>query len=66
MSKLTPNQKEALHIAIAAIYFNDSSDYESALWSIVKELGGEEAIKDLEKNPSEAFRKYHTDPSSLD
>lgn len=30
--------KKALETAVAAIYFNDSSDYEGALWDIVRHL----------------------------
>lgn len=32
----------ALKVAVSAIYFNDSSDYETALYVIIKELTGSE------------------------
>ena len=33
----------ALKEAISAVYFNDNSDYESALYSIICHLGGDKA-----------------------
>lgn len=56
-NEMTNNEK-ALGEAIAAIYFDDSSDYESALWIIIKLLGGEYAVDMLEKNRSEAYKLY--------
>jgi len=52
------NTKEALSIAVKAIYFDDSSDYLSALWEIVNILGGNEAAELLENDESKAFEKY--------
>jgi len=49
---------KALAVAVAAIYLNDSSDYETALWQVVKNLGGEEAVDLLESDSEEAFRVY--------
>lgn len=34
-NELSGNVKEALNIAAQAIYFNDNSDYLSALWDVV-------------------------------
>jgi hypothetical protein len=48
----------ALKEAITAIYFADSSDYLSVLWTIVEILGGEEAAELLEKDESKAYKKY--------
>ena len=53
-----PDVKKALSEAVAVIYFDDSSDYPSALWAIVKALGGEEAADLLEENGSAAYEKY--------
>ena len=53
------NIKNALCKAVDAIYFNDNSDYESALWGIIRELGGQEAVDLLEQNPKAAFDKYN-------
>lgn len=51
-------EKEALKIAIEAIYFNDNSDYLTALWDIVKCL--DTKMCDLAmKNISKAFKKTH-------
>ena len=52
------NKKLALEKAVAAIYFNDNSDYEGYLWEIVKILGGEKAVKLLEKDENKAYKKY--------
>ena len=48
----------ALSEAVLAIYFHDNSDYETALWRIVKFLGGDEVVELLENNEEEAFHKY--------
>ena len=37
---LTPADREALRGAVAALYFDDSADYETALWSVVVALLG--------------------------
>jgi hypothetical protein len=47
---------EALKAAVAALYFNDSSDYESALWTVVRELCPQMAEL-LEANPSGAYHQ---------
>lgn len=49
---------KALSVAVRAIYFADSSDYLSALWDIVKALGGAEAADLLEKDENAAYEKY--------
>lgn len=50
--------KEALSAAISALYFDDNSDYGTALWQIVLALGGQEAVDLLEDNPNAAYNKY--------
>lgn len=57
------NTKSALSSAVQAIYFNDNSDYEPALWSVVKDLGGDRAVALLQSNPSAAFSKYSDESS---
>lgn len=52
------NIKQALDKAVSAIYFDDNSDYATALWEIVGELGGQEAVDLLEKDAKAAFDKY--------
>lgn len=49
-----PNVSLALHEAVAAIYFNDSSDYETALWGVVKHLDPKIAEL-LEEDEKKAF-----------
>lgn len=49
---------QALQIAVAAVYFADSSDYKAALFEIVKELAGQEGAELLYINPTEAYQKY--------
>ena len=50
--------KLALKEAVDVLYFDDSSDYRTALWKIVEYLGGEEACDLLENNEEEAYKKY--------
>ncbi len=50
-------RKKALAYAVAAIYFNDSSDYGLALWEIVDTLD-EEACTLLAKDEATAFERY--------
>lgn len=52
------NVKDALKCAISAIYFDDSSDYATALWQIVQYLGGDDAYNLLEEDSSMAYNKY--------
>jgi len=52
--------KTALSEAVAALYFDDNSDYGTALWAVVKALGGEEAVDLLEDNSKAAYNKYCT------
>lgn len=56
---LQPADIEALKAAVAAIYFADSSDYLSALWSVVRALSPNTASI-LERNGSEAFEKVNS------
>lgn len=58
MTQLIRSNKKALHIAISAIYSDDSSDYKSSLLEIVEVLGGDEALQLLNKDPSQAFHIY--------
>lgn len=55
------NEQKALGEAVAAIYFADGSDYETALWQIVELLGGNEAVGLLEADGSAAYHKYAAD-----
>ena len=55
-----PDIKKALGEAIAAIYFNDNSDYLGALWDVVKALDTEAADL-LEMDSSAAYDKYSKD-----
>lgn len=48
--------RQALHDAVSAIYFDDSSDFGSALWSVVGSLSPELAGI-LESDPSAAWHK---------
>jgi hypothetical protein len=52
------NIKQALNSAVKALYFGDNSDYETALWEIVSELGGQDAVDFLENDAQAAFNKY--------
>jgi len=53
-----PDIEGALSDAVTAIYYEDSRDYLSALWSIVARLGGEEAASLLEEDERAAYEKY--------
>ena len=53
-----PDVKKALSEAIAAIYFDDNSDYSAALWTVVTALGGEDVANLLEKDGAAAYKKY--------
>ena len=55
---MIPDIQKALKEAVKAIYFDDSSDYGSALWNIVDALGGKEAIYLLEEHSEKAYDKY--------
>lgn len=48
---------KALHEAIAAIHFDDSSDYARALRRIVRYLGGPECAELLEADPKACYDK---------
>lgn len=45
----------ALHEAIAAVYFDDGSDFKPALMRIVGILGGPSCVKLLEGNPRACY-----------
>ena len=53
-----PDVKKALSEAVAAIYFDDNSDYGNALWGVVAALGGPEACELLENDEKAAYDKY--------
>lgn len=46
---------QALHEAIAAVHFDDSSDYPSALRRIVRILGGPDCAELLDANPRACY-----------
>ena len=58
VASLNRQIQKALSLAVAGIYFADSSDQEDYLWRIVVELGGPEASVLLENDPTEAYYKY--------
>lgn len=47
----------ALLLAVSAVYFDDSSDYESALIEIVTCIGGLEMAEELKNDPSAVYHK---------
>lgn len=49
--------KKALSLAIRALYFEDSSDYETYLWQIADTLDPH-SCKLLEEEPHEAYRIF--------
>lgn len=53
---------KALHAAVGAIYFDDSSDYKAVLWDVVRNLAPE-LVDELEANPSAVWHK--TDPANV-
>lgn len=55
---MTPKEKEALSLAVEAIYFADKGDYEPCLWQIVALLGGDNARLQLRSNSRAAYEKY--------
>jgi len=52
--------EQALSEAVKIIYFDDSSDFLSALYAIVKQLGGQDAVDLLESDGHLAYEKYCT------
>ena len=52
------NEEKALGEAVAALYFDDNSDYQTELWAIVGLLGGDDATNLLEHEPQTAYEKY--------
>lgn len=50
--------KLALCESVGVLYFNDASDYETALWKIIEYLGGKDAVELLERDEQQAFQKY--------
>ena len=58
MAASTEDVEMALGEAVKAIYFADNSDYESALWAVVKLLGGMDAVDLLESDGSAAYQTY--------
>lgn len=58
VTNIIQSSQAALREAVATLYFDDNSDFKSALWTIAKLLGGEEAVDLLDENPRKAFEKY--------
>lgn len=54
MNAMTQPVAHVLHEAVAAIYFDDSSDFKGALWKIVRHLAPE-LVGTLETSPALAF-----------
>ena len=54
----TPSELKALAIAVKALSFEDASDYGTALWEIVTEIGGPRAVSLLESNANLAYKVY--------
>ena len=50
--------KQAMKAAVEAIYFDDISDYATALWEVVTALGGQEAADLLDYDSEAAYEKY--------
>jgi excisionase family DNA binding protein len=48
--------RKALHAAVSAIYFDDSSDYSEALWVVVRNLAPE-LVEELERDPRAVWEK---------
>lgn len=55
---MTANETEALKIAVSVLYFDDNSDYETALYEIVTALAGKEASELVFNNSAEAYEKF--------
>ena len=49
---------EALKVAVSALYFNDNSDYETALYEIVTALAGKDISTMVFERPAEAYAIY--------
>ncbi|WP_066338436.1 hypothetical protein [Azohydromonas lata] len=56
-----PDVAHALGEAVAALHFDDNSHYASALWTIVLDLGGREAVNALQFDSSAAYHRYGAD-----
>jgi hypothetical protein len=57
-NKMKNSKERALAVAVKILYFDDASDYETALWEIVELLGGQEAVDMLENHESLAYETY--------
>ena len=51
-------EKQALSVAVKSICFDDDSDYEEALWEIVRLIGGDDAVRLLEEDKEKAYKEY--------
>lgn len=51
-------EQEALKAAVSAIYFDDNSDFKSALWAVVKTLAPN-LVEDLAKDPQKVWKSLH-------
>jgi len=50
--------EKALSKAVEVLYFDDNSDFGTALWQIVTILGGEDAYEMLTDNAQKAYETY--------
>lgn len=53
-----PDVNAAIAKAVAAIYFDDNNDYSTALWGIVKALGGDELATLLKEDDTAVYKQY--------
>lgn len=49
---------QAVHAAVSALYFDDSSDFKSSLWAVVQALSPELCVM-LDREPSTAWSIAH-------
>ena len=57
VTKLQKKLDKVVELAVAVLYFDDRSDYGSALWDIINAVNSDAAVL-LEEDPSAAFDKY--------
>ena len=60
---LIASKQKALAAVVMGLYFDDEHDFRTTLLSVVYFLGGDEALKLTEDNPSSAYQKYVVSPS---
>lgn len=60
MNQPNPEQvQDALKAAVAAIYFDDSSDFKKALFEVIKNLGGQELADLAFDDSAQAYAKVN-------